>query len=379
MTQKTPSKINTFLLYILFLALSYFWASITYISLSLPFPKFFRTIELNHFTHPVLLTLTVLFLIIHIYFHRKNKTRLMFTIYEFLVLIPLPLWGFGINASLKHCAPCDTSLQALITPDVHGLMIFYYCCVIAYIIARKQKKVLSPILELLINGFLICGFLLCLSLTLHFNFNAILGVIFPFIGLPLAAPFVVMILFIMALIKRLNRIGKEHLQNSYNKNPSLSVITTLPILGAWFLIQKLIYSHWIWEIFTLSCERDFLFAMQRPPATDCHYLCTVAAQGSPRLVKPLRLGKRHGKTIIVNRQLQIANAFEDLLHKRSPRFGKFARQAYDKIGLPISHLITKPWQANLIYIVMKPFEWMFLLTLLILDSDPEKRIQRMYR
>ncbi len=43
-----------------------------------------------------------------------------------------------------------------------------------------------------------------------------------------------------------------------------------------------------------------------------HYLCTVAARGNPNIVKPICVGNRHGKPIIVNRQLQIANAFEEM-------------------------------------------------------------------
>jgi hypothetical protein len=37
------------------------------------------------------------------------------------------------------------------------------------------------------------------------------------------------------------------------------------------------------------------------------------------------------------------------------------------------------WRADIVYLVMKPFEWTFLLAQLLLDpQSPERRIERMY-
>ena len=78
--------------------------------------------------------------------------------------------------------------------------------------------------------------------------------------------------------------------------------------------------------------------------------------------------------------MQIANAFEDLLHERWPRFGKFARAAYDRVGLPLSRWIRSPLAADVVYLAMKPAEWLFYVALLLLDpGQPETRIERMYR
>lgn len=68
-----------------------------------------------------------------------------------------------------------------------------------------------------------------------------------------------------------------------------------------------------------------------PPRLDYngHYLCTVAACGDKKVVKPLRVGKRNNELIIVNRQLLVANAFEDLIAERAPKFHKFIRKTYD--------------------------------------------------
>ena len=126
---------------------------------------------------------------------------------------------------------------------------------------------------------------------------------------------------------------------------------------------------------------DWTFSKQIPPPPieyDGHYLCTVAAGGHKKVVKPLRFGTRRGETIIVNRQLCIANAFEELIQERLPVFHKKIRSAYDTYGYPLSKHITNPIKADIVYYVMKPLEWFFLLVLYMLDTRPEKRISNQY-
>lgn len=126
---------------------------------------------------------------------------------------------------------------------------------------------------------------------------------------------------------------------------------------------------------------DWTFSKQTPPPPleyDGHYLCTVAAGGHKKVVKPLRFGTRRGETIIVNRQLCIANAFEEVIQERLPVFHKKIRYAYDTYGYPLSKHITSPIKADIIYFVMKPLEWFFLLALYMLDTRPEQRISSQY-
>jgi hypothetical protein len=97
-------------------------------------------------------------------------------------------------------------------------------------------------------------------------------------------------------------------------------------------------------------------------------------------VRPERFGQRGGLVIVVNRQLATANAFEDLLHERWPRFGRLARRVYDRLGLPVSRYLRWRWLADFVYLAMKPAEWLFYVALLLLDrGSPEARIDRMYR
>lgn len=111
---------------------------------------------------------------------------------------------------------------------------------------------------------------------------------------------------------------------------------------------------------------------------DEHYLCTVAAGGHKKIVKPLRLGQRHGHEVIVNRQLCVANAFEQVLEERTPRFHRRIRHFYDTYGFPIAKMIHSPLVADMVYFMMKPLEWFFLLVLYLTDVNPENRIAMQY-
>ncbi len=111
---------------------------------------------------------------------------------------------------------------------------------------------------------------------------------------------------------------------------------------------------------------------------DEHYLCTVAAGGHKKVVKPLRMGERHGHRVVVNRQLCIANAFEQILEERTPRFHRAVRHFYDTYGFPVARLIRTKKAADVVYMMMKPLEWIFLLVLYLCDANPENRIAVQY-
>lgn len=126
---------------------------------------------------------------------------------------------------------------------------------------------------------------------------------------------------------------------------------------------------------------DWTFSRQTPPPPieyEGHYLCTVAAGGHKKVVKPLRYGTRRGQRIVVNRQLCVANAFEDYIQTKFPGFHRFIRGIYDKYGYPISKHITTQTRADIVYFLMKPLEWIFLGFLYTMDVNPEDRIRKQY-
>ncbi|MBL0081928.1 MAG: hypothetical protein IPP37_05630 [Saprospiraceae bacterium] len=63
-----------------------------------------------------------------------------------------------------------------------------------------------------------------------------------------------------------------------------------------------------------------------------HFLCSVGANGHPKIVKPIRYGERNGRKIICTRQLLISNAFEELVQEKCPLVHKIIRHNYNKVG-----------------------------------------------
>lgn len=126
---------------------------------------------------------------------------------------------------------------------------------------------------------------------------------------------------------------------------------------------------------------DWTFSQQTPPPPidyEGHYLCTVAAGGHRKVVKPLRYGIRRGERIVVNRQLLTANAFEDMIKERFPGFHRAVRSFYDKHGYPISRHIKTQLRADIVYVLMKPLELIFITALYLFDTEPENRIAVQY-
>lgn len=133
------------------------------------------------------------------------------------------------------------------------------------------------------------------------------------------------------------------------------------------------------KAFTMTA--DWSFSTQTPPPPleyQGHYLCTVAAGGHEKIVKPVRYGIRRNQKIVVNRQLLIANAFEDLIAERFPKSHRRIRNFYDKYGYPVSRHITTRTRADIVYIIMKPLEYIFLGVLYMFDTRPENRIAVQY-
>ena len=81
---------------------------------------------------------------------------------------------------------------------------------------------------------------------------------------------------------------------------------------------------------------------------------------------------------MVNRQLLIANAFENILEQYTPKLHKIIRNFYDKYGYPLSKHINTKLSADIVYILMKPLEWIFLFVLYTADKNPEDRINIQY-
>ena len=161
----------------------------------------------------------------------------------------------------------------------------------------------------------------------------------------------------------------------------LAFVAILPILGVLTIILILFGQQPDSVILAFTKTSDWILSGEIAPppvAHDTHYLCTVSLRGHRKLVKPTRFGLRRGEKIVVNRQLCVANAFEQLIEEKAPRFHRKVRTFYDAYGYPISKHINSAWSADVVYLLMKPLEWIFVFVLYLVDTKPEDRISRQY-
>ena len=163
--------------------------------------------------------------------------------------------------------------------------------------------------------------------------------------------------------------------------PIYAIVFMFPLLGIIIGILLLFGQAPDSVIKAWTETADWTLSLKEAPQNieyDEHYLCTVAAGGHKKIVKPVRKGIRHGHEVIVNRQLCIANAFEQILEEKTPHFHKLVRRVYDRYGFPVARLIKSKWIADIIYILMKPLEWIFLAVIYMSDVHPENRIATQY-
>lgn len=302
-----------------------------------------------------------------------RSRRWLLCVYEVLLFLVLPVWGLIIDLGLPACDACTDTNRPVAWPGAVVVYAAFLVGLTAHVVARIRSGPLPVAAEAMVLAGLAIGTAVCTALNLQFVVQSPFAVLFPMIGLPMLAPFAIAMLWPMLLVWRAVH-HPRWLASSAIATAMASVFAALDLV---------VTRIWTGELglfagaLTRTC--GWTFSQMVPPSQDCHYLCTVAAQGHPWLVRPLRTGVRHGRPIVVNRQLAVANAFEDLLHERWPRFGRWARRAYDRLGLPISRYLLHPLAADAVFVMMLPAQAAFELFLRVLDRDPEGRIDRMYR
>lgn len=330
---------------------------------------------------------------------------------DILILGVLPAWGlvyaflFAETGCVDNQCGGPTVFRPFAASHIVGLIGLHALLSLAYAISRKRPEALRPLMEVTVLSSLLVGIAVHAVVAVHFGPWLLMGLLVPPLFLPCVAPVLTVLLFAFELRRRLRLRGRDAAlarmidprQVVYREGErplpdapltvhrgllAKAVAFSPVLLGAHFVIQGLFHGRPLaaLDVVTRTCG----YTLSRIPIeivpADCHYLCTVAARGHDWLVRPERVGVRRGVPILVNRQLAIANAFEDLLHERWPRFGSLARRIYDALGLPVSRYIRGRWLADAIYLLMKPAEWAFYAALLLLDrKPPEARIDRMYR
>ena len=346
------------------------------------------------------LALTILN-IINLFKKKRIKENLV-DILTFILGIPLTMLLYFISGfqdfdqSLSlgggelglHAPIASWSMPTVITICVIGI--------ISFGLIRIKKLKLSPILVVTaMSGILICSIYMIIFIVQISN-NIIEKYIF---GLPylIIFPINYILCSIRAEMDIIKRYKKENMKPKQYNNKLLNkcsrmlyntdnwsiimVILTIPITVILVSILVLFGQRPDEAIKAFLETSDWTLSSKISPPPiiyDGHYLCTVSLKGHRSLVKPIRMGIRKGEKIVVNRQLCIANAFEDLIHERFPKFHHFIRHIYDKYGYPISKHIKNAYEADIVYIIMKPLEWIFLIFLYLFDQKPENRIAIQY-
>ncbi|MDP2386425.1 MAG: hypothetical protein Q8M29_08635 [Bacteroidota bacterium] len=319
-----------------------------------------------------------------------EKTNPLKLISEITVLVLLPIYGFML--SFDECGEHPFNLKDKITPIVLFILPMF-----SYFISVGFKDKLPPLLNAILPIGLIIGIIYCIILTIHFFPFMHIGLIFPLLGLPLFAPAFSLMLLSSEFI-RLHKYQQSQFLEQLKKSTSaqMSLITKFFGSSFWFkfpiflllcspvivIIQGILFLFGqrpdsLISMFTESCG----FLLSNHHSCSCggdHYLCSIAANGNTKLVKPVRLGLRQNEKILVNRQLLIANAFENWMEEKTPSLHKVIRKTYDSMGIQVNKWSKKRKIANIIYILMKPLEWFFLIWLYTFDKKPENRIALQY-
>ena len=289
--------------------------------------------------------------------------------------------------------------------DRHGLTIyvFHVLYITAQVAVTVKKLKLPPLVIMLFVSLLIIGIVLNGFFIHHISIHDVsrvypgISTCFTRIGLSLypVSSTIISIQLLVSLVrnKAYIQVDKEY-KNKFlnslnlfllrsNQIPLVSTLLSLPV----FIIIVLILLLCGQEVdsfekaFSDTATWRYSQKIHPPIVSDRHghYLCTVSSCGHPAITRPLRLGKSNNRVIIVNRQLQIANAFEEVLYHMSPRIHRIVRKGYDNYGYNLSRKINNEFLSTLTYLLMKPLEWFFLIVVYSYYIEPEEVINRQYR
>ncbi|MFP5040151.1 DUF6688 family protein [Parasediminibacterium sp. JCM 36343] len=310
-------------------------------------------------------------------------------VFEIISAAGLPVFFLMMDEKSNDC--CGDS--ASFAPE-HVLTIYVAVgiCLAAFIYSSCKQNIKSPILETVTNALLLFGFML--------NIFVAIQVSFPFI---LLGNLPVGLLFLLQLIKNHKQFLALHenstviFANQFEKNAwkiltlnpfikmPLLLVLCIPILTiiACLLLLFGQKPDSIVKAFTDTYKHGFsqLDHLCDNVACGGHFLCSVAANGHTKVVKPIRYGERGGNKIICNRQLQVSNAFEELIEEKMPKAHRLIRHNYNRVGNMIHkhyHFFNNKYVSDFIFILMKPLELLFLLTLYTFDQKPENRIAKQY-
>ncbi|MFD2914166.1 DUF6688 domain-containing protein [Psychroserpens luteus] len=333
------------------------------------------------------------------YFLNKGRIKTRDAIFKVIQIWTVAIVPFVFILSFDLWKENECCIDSTLFSPQHrvGIYILLLAYTAFYIVSIFKKRILPPIAELLTNSFLILGLIINILLCIHINPIEI-GFLFWFFG---NVP--IILLLCIELVKNqktLNQHIEVHELNSTHifgkfslfilklkptyKYPTLTLILVpILILLSLFLLLFGQKPDSLISAFTETYKHGFSQLDHLCDNVECggHFLCSVGANGHQFIVKPIRYGERNGNKIICNRQLLISNAFEDLVHDNYPIIHKTIRKNYNRVGDLIHkhyHIFNNKLVADVVYILMKPLEFVFLFVLYTFDNQPENRIAMQY-
>lgn len=321
-----------------------------------------------------------------------NENLVFFLSIFFIVLNTLLFRAFFDSDNQNDCCSIN---PPFFSPDHRiSIYILILLCSASYFYSSLRSNIAAPLLELVVNCFLITGIVLNILIAIHLKDEF-------FIGLSSIISNISLFLIELSknhtlLLEEINSIEASVL-SLFQKNVlvllktpwfvkfPLLLIISLPLLVILASVLLLFGQKpdSFMRAFTDTYKHGFSQLDYLCDNVSCggHYLCSVAANGHEKVVKPIRTGERGGGKIICNRQLLISNAFEEVIEERFPALHRFIRRNYDKMGDLIHRnykLFSNRYFSDAIYYLMKPLEWIFLIVIYLVDRKPENRIASQY-
>lgn len=293
----------------------------------------------------------------------------------------------------------DCCLDSAVFSPGHriGIYILIILYSVAFVTSVFRKNVLPPISELFLNTLLILGLILNIIFCLHYRTHEEGSLLWIFGNLPI-------IFLLLIMLTDNQRLLKQHIEenglttNSFIGRLSLSILKLNPvfkypiltillvpfiILLSLFLILFGQKPDSMIKAFTDTYKHGFSQLDHLCENVECggHFICSVGANGHKNIVNPIRYGERNGSKIICTRQLLVSNAFEEFLQEKFPVGHKIIRKNYNKVGNVVHkhyHIFNNKFVSYTVYLLMKPLEFVFLMTLYTFDHKPENRIGSQY-
>lgn len=311
-----------------------------------------------------------------------------------IVIIPALFLAVMDLSNVNDC--CSDS--AVFAPGHRaGIYTLIIVSVIAFVISVFRKDLFPPVAEVLLNSLLILGLILNVIFCWHFTTTDEGYLWWIFGNIP------VILLLIMSLAENQKRLREYISANNFTDNSfigklgafvlNLNPFLKFPVLALILVPVVVMLSLIVFvfgqkpdsfiRAFTDTYRHGFSQLDYMCQNVECggHFLCSVGANGHREVVKPIRYGERNGHKIICNRQLLISNAFEDLVAEKFPYAHKVIRKNYNKVGNIVHRyygIFSSKYVSDITYILMKPLEMIFLLTLYTFDKMPENRIAVQY-